>query len=269
MALLVLLLALLTATPVHAAFSVTELLAGNGDTSCTVASAPSVGSFTPTANRLVLFWLITEDTTAMTATPTLSGSAQNLTYVQVATVQEPGSGLLRGTLFRAMGASPTAGSPVITLGEDYQNCTWGAIEIDGVDTTGTNGSGAVVQSNTGTGTTTTTFTVNLSAYADATTASVGFFGISNNNNLSAESGFTEMLSESTCCSSRMSAEWQNPNNGDTSVTMTQGSNQTWVGVALEIKLPTSARRKIAPRYYNYLWPRLTFPVAYRGGYVAP
>ena len=51
-------------------------------------------------------------------------------------------------VFRAMGASPSAGAVTIDFaGDTHLGCAWSIVEFAGVDTGGTNGSAAVVQSN--------------------------------------------------------------------------------------------------------------------------
>jgi hypothetical protein len=106
-------------------------------------------SVTPGANRLVLVVVgNTHGTTANAVTLTGNG----LTYVQIGTLQFNGV-LSRLSVFRAMGAAPTAGSITITVGgaQTATGIGWTVWEINGVDTTGTNGSGAIVQSPSATG----------------------------------------------------------------------------------------------------------------------
>lgn len=57
----------------------------------------------------------------------------------------------RLTRFRALGASPTTGTLTISFGATNQDgCLWTWAELDGVDTSGTNGSGAIADTQTAT-----------------------------------------------------------------------------------------------------------------------
>lgn len=111
------------------------------NTSTTNSSPITTASITPTANRLVLAHVVVVGTGS--ATPTLSGNG--LTWVLIT---DTGSGVTRQlAVYRAMGASPSAG--VVTISSASTTITgwlWSISEYDGIDTSGTNGSGAVVQS---------------------------------------------------------------------------------------------------------------------------
>ena len=112
-------------------------------------SSFSTSSITPTANTLLLATVANSKATAADL-PTLSGCG--LTWVQVATVTWDTSSIKRVTLFRALGASPSAGALTADFGGVAQTgCHICVVEWGGVDTSGTNGSGAIVQSATNSG----------------------------------------------------------------------------------------------------------------------
>jgi len=127
----------------------------------------TTASIAPTANRLVLVDVTVSQTGATPTSPTLSGNS--LTFVSVAsvlwdTVATPRSRLVK---FRAMGAAPTPGEIVIAFGGVSQSgCAWSVTEYAGVNTGGSNGSAAVIQSNTFAGDATTTASVSLAAFGN-------------------------------------------------------------------------------------------------------
>jgi hypothetical protein len=134
-------------------------------------------SYTPVGNRLILATIQSRpNNLALTpATPTMTGNG--LTWVQVATKLDD-SGDHRVTMFRAMVASPTEGTATIDFGGQLQEfCMWSIIEVRGTDTSGTNGSGAIVQSATGTATAESVLVVALSALASSNNYAFGGFGI--------------------------------------------------------------------------------------------
>lgn len=134
-------------------------------------------SITPTANNLILAAIVIETTTSTNpGNPSLSGNG--LTWVLVDTAGG-GSVLYDSTstsrrklfIFRAMGSSPSAGAVTITPNETSVGVLWVIDQFSGIDTSGTNGSGAIVQS-----------AVNKDETGAATTltATLGAFGSTNN-----------------------------------------------------------------------------------------
>ena len=130
---------------------------------------------TPTADRLQLLWVYSIAAAAPN-TPTVTGC--NLTWVEVDNQIDSGS-LRKITLFRALGAIPTLGLLTIDFaGQTQTGCAWSWVEYDGIDISGTNGSGAIVQSaKNATAVNATSLTVTLAAFSDASNATVGGFGI--------------------------------------------------------------------------------------------
>src|SRR6266446_3249919 len=127
----------------QAAVGATHLTTG-GDGSKQVTY--TTASITPGANQLILAWIMNWKPAD---TPTLSGNG--LTWVQVNTVawNPVADPAYRITLFRAMGAAPTSGSVSINFTKEQQSIAWSIIEFSGVDTSGANGSGAIVQNSVG------------------------------------------------------------------------------------------------------------------------
>lgn len=141
------------------------------------ASSLVTASISPGANRLVLATLINYRGAGSPATPTASGNG--LTYVQVGSINYTPIATPRGriTCFRAMGASPSAGAVTFDLGGQSQDdFTWFIHEFDGVDTSGTNGSGAVVQAVTDRGDSDAAPAVVLAAFEDALNAAIAYYG---------------------------------------------------------------------------------------------
>lgn len=141
--------------------------------SSTDATSYNTASVSPAGDALLLLWVSTIAAATPNA-PTVSGNG--LTWVQEETIT---FGSRRITLFRAMGASPSTGALTIDFaGQTQTGAVWSLIQYTGIDTGGTNGSAAVVQSvadaNTGT---VSNFTVTLAAFASANNATAGGFGI--------------------------------------------------------------------------------------------
>lgn len=125
-------------------------------------TATATSSQTPSSLALQVLEVAQFGASAKTATvPTVTGCG--LTWVQIATVRSPGSSS-RITAFRAMGDFPTTGTLTIDFaGNTQQQGEWAWKEYTNVATSGTNGSDAIVQSQTfsGSGSAGTGFTFNL------------------------------------------------------------------------------------------------------------
>ena len=231
------LLNLLAAGPAAAAITAATLTADVGNT--TNGANYATASITPTANNLVLAW-VTNTKASTPDTPTLSGNG--LTWVQVATVTwgTIATPTARTTLFRAMGAAPSTGGVTISFGGLAQTgAAWSIVQFNGVDTSGTNGSGAIVQSVTGrtdNASAAAGLSITLAALGNAANASAG--GFSNMVNLatsiSAGAGYTVSAGASYATpTTSIRSEWRIP--GATTVSVTQSAISNIGGIAVEVK----------------------------------
>lgn len=84
------------------------------------------------------------------------------------------------TIFRAMSASPTSGPLTITFSGSQSNCQWIASQWNGVDITGTNGAGAIVQTGTNHADGGNGLAVTLGAFGNANDVAYGVFGVKKN-----------------------------------------------------------------------------------------
>lgn len=118
------------------------VLADAGST--TDGASIATASITPLANQVV-YAAVSAFSAVSLQVPTASGC--NLTWVAVANVDLDANRKL--TVFRAQGASPTAGAVTFDFGGVTQTSfRWSIIQFAGADTSGTNGSGATPQSQT-------------------------------------------------------------------------------------------------------------------------
>ncbi len=219
----------------EAAVTATSLTTG-GNTTCT--SPQATASITPSANKLVLAWVVNTMTASNTVTPTMSGNG--LTWVQVSTVtfNTIATPTHRLTLFRAMGASPTTGTASITVTGSPTGCSWSISEFGNVDTSGTNGSGAVVATNVNTNRSdsATSLTVTLpNALANSLNATAGGFSVNVNNATAITSaGSYVELGEANynTPATDIQSQWQAAGSTTVNVTNTSGAI---AGIAVEIQ----------------------------------
>jgi len=170
--------------------------------------------------------------------PTLSGCG--LTWVAIGTVEEDVSvpSMRGGTLFRGLG-TPSTGALTITFGVTHESCAWSVAEATGIDTSGTNGSGAVVQVVTATGTGTTP-AVTLAAFGSANNAT--YAGVATRGDLvtSPGTGFTLLGTATSSISSVVGVGSQYQLANDTSVDMTIATSDVWGIIGVEVKAAAAA-----------------------------
>jgi hypothetical protein len=210
----------------------TQILAGGILTPSTAQATGTIDP-APASNSLLLLDVVGSNGGGTAPAAPSSVTGLGLTWVQVATrdgITDGISETWRVTRFRALGASPTTGALTINHGTaPNQYLSWKVREYTGVVTTGTNGSGAVVQTvqNGGTG---TTVSATLAAFADggngadAITVSFGSPAVT------PEAGWTGYTAETTGHNKR--AMWRD--SPDTSVTSTLATSQVWAMFATEI-----------------------------------
>lgn len=197
------------------------------------ATSRSTASISPAANRLITAAVTVYNNAG--AAPNISLSGNGLTWVEIDTYTNP-SGNQRTSIFRAMGASPSAGAVTISTGATTTAAwAWCIQEWDGVDTSGTNGSGAIVQSNRNRSASSASLTVTLSALADAANNAVtGSFSLYTNASSTPGTGYTE-ASDLVNASDGMSQSDIYAIPGTTTPNVTFAASSEILGVAIEIK----------------------------------
>ncbi|HEB27141.1 MAG TPA: hypothetical protein ENI05_05120 [Porticoccus sp.] len=210
------------------AISRTALESGFNTTDGTVFTT---ASFTPSANKLVLVY-ISARPAGRSETASLSGNG--LTWVLVEGEQDTEGGMRYSALWRAMGASPSAGQLTITFTASMRNATWEISEFDNVDTSGTNGSGAIVQAVKNAASSVTSISPTLSSFGDATNNAT-YMGATHriDEAQNVEAGFTELSEQQTGEAHTGSAMWKVGE--DLSPTIDWATSANAVAVACEIK----------------------------------
>ena len=203
-------------------------------------------SITPGANKLITALVLSSrGSSTDPSVPTMSGNG--MTWVEVGNVLVRSTGTIRGrlTLFRAMHACPSAGQPQIQHAAAGTGCAWIIEEWDGVDTSGTNGSGAVVQFNSNGPVTATTCTVTLSALTSGNVGYAGYGSVNSALTFSPEGGGTPWTEQPAA-----EVTYSTPScwlgamyrlaSDDNTPTGTSSASDTWGGLAIEIKAGTTA-----------------------------
>lgn len=189
----------------------------------------TTASIAPLANRLVLVTVYN----SASNTPTVTGAGG--TWVQILRVGDGTSHDI--TVFRDLSATPGSGALTIDFAAQTQAAVmWSVDQFSNVDTSGTHGSGAIVQS-TGSfvnNSTSTGSTVTLAALGSPNNAAYGF--VRNNTGsgaIAAGSGFTQLSVQTSTSGGWENAEWA-LNQTAVSWTWASASLNT-TKVAIEIK----------------------------------
>lgn len=187
-------------------------------------------SVAPSSNAVVYAFFMSA-LAANPGTPTVSGNG--LTYAQEERITFHNDGDRHITVFRALGASPSAGAITASYGATAQTShLWAIVECTNVDTGGTNGSGATAQSVTTTVAANTTLTNNLAALNAATSVHLAAVGLSINNSTTPDAQFVELADVSTGTgTSGLEIQWAT---NETAVTPTWPAAANAGAISLEV-----------------------------------
>lgn len=231
------------------AVAVINLTSGADETSGISATTASVA---PSADKLQLLTVACRKDTAQPIDPTISGNG--LTWELVNSIYYDTTSGSRKSLwvFRAMGATPSSGAITITFGETWTHCYWSLDEVSGIDKSGTNGSGAIVQSTTnkedaGDG---GALTVTLAAFGSTNNATFGAFaGDSGTGTVTVGSGFTKLGTQDNA-TINLGTEWRVDNDTSVDATFDVVAGVSTGGIAIEIKANIADVFGNYPRYIS-------------------
>ncbi len=209
----------------------------------TNASGFSTGSVAPSANSLELMAIsISWAGASVASAPPVTVTGNNLTWELVASqIYFPdGTGNWWNTLYlyRAMGANPSSGSVTVDLGANtFDSAAFSLVEFSNVDTSGSNGSGAVIQSAANNDTGVSAIAVTLGSFSSTGNATYGVFGAGDSDatarTFTPGTGFTE-LHDTGIEYASIGTQWRADN--DTSVDTTASAlTEGLGGIAIEIK----------------------------------
>ncbi len=235
--------ALLAVPPVvlHAAIAATELLSGSTTNAGNANSVDSGAStFTPTANALIYVCIANQKASAPDLPTGVYTSGGAITFTLVDS-RVNSIDTTRISTYRGMTASPATSALFIDYAGPPISVQWKVTEFTGVDTSGTNGSGAIVQTVTGdVGAANTVLTLTTASWADATNnAAKACYYTQQSTTFTAEAGWTELGVEDTEASpsGTLGSMWRVGQ--DTTATGTMGINGRLTGIVSEIKMASS------------------------------
>lgn len=202
-----------------------------GGTSTTTAS------ISPQANALILLSVTTRTAAGDPNIPTVTGNG--LTWVVATSTNYDNSGSQkRITTFRAMGNNPTTGVATIDFaGQTQSDIHYAVDQFRGIDTSGSNGSGAIVQvsTNRALGGANTTITATLNAFANANNATFGAIAFGNGTGSgTVGGGFTQLSNKASGGNLLMMTEYTTAN--DTTVDGSTSAAGEAGATAAELKI---------------------------------
>jgi hypothetical protein len=155
------------------------------------ATSFATASITPAANQPI-YAFYASSSAATTGEPTATGNG--LTWVRVVT-RLIGANNRRLTLFRAAGAAPSAGAVTFDSGVQTQTTgVWWVGQFAQADTSGTNGSGATVQSNSASFATSTGGNLTLAAFEHVNNVHLaGVMSRNTGNSITPDPQFAELV----------------------------------------------------------------------------
>jgi adhesin/invasin len=149
------------------------------------------GSISAVPNALVTVAVLTHQASAAAPSPTLTGGGMAAWDVVGSVTLNGATPLDRLTIYRAMSSAPGSGPITITSSVTVSNCQWIVSQWEGVEGSGVNGAGAIVQTGQTAGTAVNGLTTLLAAFGSASNAAYGVFGVASATAVAAPgSGFT-------------------------------------------------------------------------------
>jgi len=160
-----------------ATISQTLLTAGTNGVNQRIYSTAAIA---PASNALITVAVLEQSSLGTPPIPTLSGGGMAAWDVVATVTFDGGTPLRRLTIFRALNALPGSGPLTITSTMTLSHAQWIVSQFDGVDVSGVNGAGAVVQTGSASGNTVNGLTVALAAFGSPNNAAYGAFGVAKN-----------------------------------------------------------------------------------------
>jgi adhesin/invasin len=203
-----------TVTPQGATAITTTLLTAdnNAVNQRTYMTAP----ISPAPNTLVTVAVLSHRSSAAATSPLLSGGGMSSWTEVGSIVFDAGTQPLRRlTLYRAMSATPGSGPLTITFNGNVSNAQWIVSQWAGVDQSGVNGSGAIVQVGSTHAEGVTGLTVPLAGFGHVNNVAYGAFGVNRKAAvIFPGSGFTEIAEEPSgeTTTGDLQAEWRTNDN---------------------------------------------------------
>ena len=215
----------------------TLLTAGNNPVNQRIYTTASIS---PAANALVTVAVLGRVASGSSPSPTLSGGGM-AAWTEVASVAfDPISAPLRRlTVFRAMSSAPGSGPLTITFAGTQSNAQWIVSQWTGVELSGVNGAGAILQSGTLPRDAVNGVTVTLPPFAHVNNVSYGAFGLNRTVvSIAPGSGFTEISEQASGESTPgdLQTEWRQ---SDNTIDATWPAGLNGAGIGLEIKSASS------------------------------
>jgi invasin-like protein/Big-like domain-containing protein/calcineurin-like phosphoesterase family protein len=180
-----------TVTPPSSGITQTLLTAGSDITNQKIYTTASIA---PAANALVTIAVIGHTSTAASPSPTVTGGGMSA-WVEVATTtfNSVATPLKRMSIFRAMSTAPGSGPITISFPTTESNAAWVVSQWTGVDQSGTNGSGAIVQTVTNSADAVSSIGATLAALGSPNNVAYGVVGTNGSAiGINPGAGFTEI-----------------------------------------------------------------------------
>lgn len=203
---------------------------GSGGLTNNLTGYPT-GVHAPSSNHLNLAAILNTGDDGVA--PTIIGNG--LTWVQITTFVYDVT--KRVTLFRSLsGGLPAAGTAFIDFsGNTQAGCSWVFAGVRGVDQSGGDGSGAVVQAASNGASASTALTITLNSFASTDNGALAAFALDDDVAVAPKSGWAELaeiLLNDGADSATNEVQWIDSN--DTTPTATAATAEEWGGIAVEI-----------------------------------
>lgn len=220
------------------------------------ASTYVTGSFAGAANALVLLACSGHGTTLRSVSSIVGGGASaGWTSVDSATYNTLASPGDRVSVWRYLSSSPAAASvATITLSGTNSQLQWIVTQFSNVTVSGTNGSGAVVQSVSTRADTVSALTIPMTSFASTVNAGFGAFSFVTTllNSVTPGANFLELYEATATETGDIQSEWTSVNVTSIDAKLTAGTkNGAAIGLEIAGSNPPPAGGATSPYYSHY------------------
>ena len=171
--------ATVTVTPAGSGATITHTLLASGN-NVVNQKIYSTATIAPGPNTLVTVAVLSQRAYGAISAAISGGGMSAWDQVVSVDFDTLGFPLRRMTIFRALSTAPGSGPITITFSANVSNCQWIVSQWDGVETSGVNGAGAIVQTGSSSANVVNGLTVTLSAFGNANNVAYGVFGVNKN-----------------------------------------------------------------------------------------
>lgn len=229
-------------TPAWATPNCSAVANGTGADAVGGVSTKDTASVDPQDNVFLVIYLVASRAATTFSFTSVSGLGLTWAKVPAADVGTPSGPYRKVSAFRTYGASPTTGAVTINTSDNYDTLVWGLIECTGADSSGTSGSGAVVQAPPEEELASSYVFDQFAAFGSGDNRPLAGVGRYASHTATAEGGWTKLVDQKAGTATHLVVVWRDASD-DLTAGVTFSGSTTNMAVGIEVKNAPAASCK--------------------------